>query len=204
MERWQRYLILGLAALVASFAVFSAGFALGKRDGGRVLVTTGGVSGDGSNLVQEAFDRIMSTAVDPPDPDALARGAIKGMVDALGKNGDPYAFFYTPSGYRSLRELTTGKFSGHRRVAEGEGRQARDRLRPARAPRPTIRDSSEATSIVAIDGDQVGDMTTDEAVALIKGPEGTDVALGIDQGGRLSQLLDHEEPASSFRTSRPG
>ena len=136
MERWQRYLILGLAALVASFAVFTAGFALGKRDGGRVLVTTGGVSGDGSNLVQEAFDRIMSTAVDPPDPDALARGAIKGMVDALGKNGDPYAFFYTPSGYRSLRELTTGKFSGIGVWLKVKDSQARDRLRPPAHPGP--------------------------------------------------------------------
>ena len=182
MERWQRYLILGLAALVASFAVFTAGFALGKRDGGRVLVTTGGVSGDGSNLVQEAFDRIMSTAVDPPDPDALARGAIKGMVDALGKNGDPYAFFYTPSGYRSLRELTTGKFSGigvWLKVKDGKLEIV------SVLPRTPAHDSGlkRGDTIVAIDGDQVGDMTTDEAVGLIKGREGTDVKLGITREG---------------------
>jgi len=193
MERWQRHLILGLAALVATFAVFSAGFALGKRSDGRIFVTTGDMSGDGLDLVQEAYDRIMSTAVDPPDPAALARGAIKGMVDVLGKSGDPYAFFYSPSGYRSLRELTTGKFSGI-----GVWLKVKDsRLEIVSVlPSTPAHDSGlrRGDVIEEIDGEVVGEMTTDEAVSFIKGPEGTPVELGISRGGQaLSFAITREK-----------
>ena len=182
MERWQRYLIIGMAALVGAFAVFSAGFALGKRNEGQILITGGNVSGDGQKLVQEAFDRIMSTAVEPPDSNALARGAIKGMVEVLRKSDDPYAFFYSPSGYRSLRELTTGKFSGigvWLKVKDG-------RLEIVSVlPSTPAHDSGlkRGDTIQSIDGDEVGEMTTDEAVGLIKGPEGTRVDLGISRAG---------------------
>src|SRR5687767_9245219 len=108
MERWQRITIIVLSGLTIIFAAFSVGFSVGaKRDGARLL---GGVETIGS--VQEAYDKIMSEAVDPPSEQALVRGAIKGMVDILKKNEDPYALFYTPRGYRSFQELTTGKFSG--------------------------------------------------------------------------------------------
>ena len=182
MERWQRYLILGMAALVGAFAVFSAGFAMGKRNDDRILVTTEGVSGDGLQLVQEAFDRIMSSAVEPPDPDALARGAIKGMVEVLRKSDDPYAFFYSPSGYRSLRELTTGKFSGI-----GVWLKVKDSKLEIVSVLPSTpaHDSGlkRGDTILSINGDEVGELTTDEAVGLIKGPEGTEVDLGIARGG---------------------
>jgi carboxyl-terminal processing protease len=183
MERWQRYLILGTAAVVAAFAVFSAGFALGKKGGDeQILITTDEVSGDGLKLVQEAFDRIMSSAVESPDPGALARGAIKGMVDVLQKSDDPYAFFYSPSGYKSLRELTTGKFSGigvWLKVKDGKLEIV------SVLPSTPAHDSGlrRGDTIRSIDGDEVGEMTTDEAVALIKGPEGTEVDLGIIRAG---------------------
>ncbi|MGH2755079.1 MAG: S41 family peptidase [Actinomycetota bacterium] len=182
MERWQRYLVLSLAAFVASFALFSAGFALGKRDEGRILVTTGDVPGDGLGLVQEAFDRIMSTAVEPPDADALARGAIKGMVDVLRKTDDPYAFFYSPRGYRSLRELTTGRFSGI-----GVWLKVKDGALEIVSVLPSTPASGSGLqrgdTIEAIDGAAVGQMTTDEAVGLIKGREGTAVTLQISRDG---------------------
>ena len=192
MERWQRYVILGLAALVGSFAIFSAGFALGKRDDGRVIVTTDEISGDGIDLVQEAFDRIMSTAVDPPDPGVLSRGAIKGMVEVL-KKSDPYALFYSPSGYRSLRELTTGKFSGI-----GVWLKVKDNKLEIVSilPSTPAHDAGlvRGDVILSIDGDEVGQMTTDEAVALIKGPEGTVVDLGVARTGEsLSFSITREK-----------
>lgn len=178
MERWQRITIIVLSVLTVVFAAFSVGFSVGaKRDGTRLV---GGVETIGS--VQEAYDKIMSEAVEPPSEQALVRGAIKGMVDVLKKSEDPYALFYTPRGYRSFQELTTGKFSGIGVWLKQKG----DDLEIVSVLPDTPAQASglkRGDVIRDIDGQEVGDISSDDAVALIKGPEGTEVDLEIERDG---------------------
>lgn len=183
MERWQRYLIITLSALVGAFAVFSVGFAFGSE--GRApttLLGTSGGSGEGTSAISDAYDRILSTAVDPPSEQALTRGAVKGMIDALKENDDPYAAFFSPQGFKSLQELTTGKFSGI-----GVWLKVKDKdleIVSVLPETPALKAGlQQGDVIVEIDGKVVADLTDDEAVSLIKGPEGSEVEILIERDG---------------------
>ena len=80
MERWQRYLIVTLSGLVGAFGIFSVGFAFGSGDGRATtfLGSTGGGDGKGSSAIGDAYDRILSTAVEPPSEQALTRAPSRG------------------------------------------------------------------------------------------------------------------------------
>ena len=180
MERWQKITIIILSALTVVFTSFSVGFSLGSaRDGSMRL---SGEDADTIGSVQDAYEKILSEAVDPPSEQALVRGAIKGMVEVLKKNDDPYAFFYTPRGYRSFQELTTGKFSGIGVWLKQKGEDLEIvSVLPDTPAQPSGLRSGDV--IRQIDGEPVSNMTSDDAVALIKGPEGTEVDLAIDRDG---------------------
>ena len=182
MERWQRYLIVALAAFVGSFGLFSAGFALGQRDQPRLFVE-GASGGDGAGAIQKAYEEILGGSIEPPDESALARGAIKGMIDVLKKDSDdPYAFFFSPKGYRSLQELTTGKFSGIGVWLKVKGDDLE--IVSVLPSTPALEAGLQRGDVITtIDGQSFEDLSSDEAVALIKGPEGSTVELGIERDG---------------------
>lgn len=182
MERRQRYLMFGLAALVAALGMFSVGYALGRDEGGSFPASAS--AAEGNDLIQEAYEKILSTSVDPPDGETLARGAIKGMIDVLKKTDDPYAFFYSPKGYRDFQELTTGKFSGIGVwLREKSGRLQIVSVLP---DTPALEAGLQRGDVLrSIDGKEIVKISTDEAVALIKGPEGTTVDLEIERKGEV-------------------
>src|SRR3954469_10598544 len=108
MDRSMKYVMAGLAAAVVGAMLFSFGF----WAGGRTAPTTTRIEAHGNQLIDDAYDRIENSAVEPPNEDDLAQGAIKGMVKVLQKAGDPYALYYDKQSYESFQELTTGRFSG--------------------------------------------------------------------------------------------
>ena len=177
MERWQKIAIAVLGVVTVAFGAFSIGFSLGS--GGDKPAFLG--SDRGADSVEEAYNKILSEAVDPPSEKALVRGAIKGMVEVLQKNEDPYAFFYTPEGYRSFQELTTGKFSG---IGVWLKQKEDDLEIVSVLPGTPAQDVGlkRGDVIRSIDGEPVVEMSSDDAVAKIKGPEGTEVSLAIERG----------------------
>jgi carboxyl-terminal processing protease len=180
MERWQKVVLTVLAVITVVFASFTVGFTLGSGEEG-VLPFTSGDEGD-VELIEDAYEKILSSAVDPPNRDALVRGAIQGMVEVLKDSKDPYALFYTPRGYRSFQELTTGKFSGIGVWLKQKG----DNLEIVSVlpSTPAVRAGLDRGDVIrAIDDEPVAGMTSDEAVARIKGPEGSEVTLGIERAG---------------------
>jgi carboxyl-terminal processing protease len=181
MERHHRLLVTSLAVLVVGSTVFSVGFALGRRSGDAIEIR--GVRGRGLSLVDEVYRSIRSSAVDPPGDGALARGAVKGMVAALKRSSDPYAYFFSPKSFSSFSELTTGKFSGIGVWLKEKGRRLE--IVSVIPSTPAQAAGLERGDVIEeIDGSPVRDMTSDEAVARIKGAPGTTVALVIDRGGR--------------------
>ncbi|HYI44074.1 MAG TPA: S41 family peptidase, partial [Actinomycetota bacterium] len=107
---------------------------------------------------------------------------VKGMIDALKKSEDPYALFYSPKGFKTFQELTTGSFSGIGVwLKDREGDLEIISVLPAS---PALKAGMESgDTILEIDGEVVDRMTTDEAVARIKGPEGSEVTLGVERDG---------------------
>ncbi|MDQ3964394.1 MAG: S41 family peptidase [Actinomycetota bacterium] len=182
MERWQKAAILVLATLTVVFASLSVGFALGSGD--RDIIPFGSDDGDSDlRLIEDAFEKIRSSAAEPPSDKELARGAIKGMVDVLKSADDPYAFFYTPSGYRSFQELTTGKFSGIGVWLKQKGDELE--IVSVLPSTPAVDAGLRRGDVIrSIDGAAVTEMTSDDAVGHIKGPEGTEVTLGVERQGQ--------------------
>ncbi|HWC13811.1 MAG TPA: S41 family peptidase [Actinomycetota bacterium] len=179
MQRWQKIAIAAVTVVAVAFGAFSVGFSLGA--GGEKPTFLGG--GGGADSVEEAYNKILSEAVDPPSEKALVRGAIKGMVEVLQQNDDPYALFYTPKGYRSFQELTTGKFSG---IGVWLKQKDDDLEIVSVLPGTPAQGAGlkRGDVIRSIDGEPVLEMSSDDAVAQIKGPEGTDVSLGIERGAK--------------------
>lgn len=190
MSGWYKSIVAVLLGAIAATALFAAGFWVGK---GRTIEVPvfpdidlrdiGGASGDGNQIVSEAFERILSSGVEAPDEDVLVRGAIKGMVEVLQKNGDPYALFYGKKSFKEFRELTSGEFSGIGVwLDEKNGKLFVLSVLP-NSPALQV-GLKPGDQIEAIEGDPVSGMTSDEAVARIKGRSGTEVALTVIRDGK--------------------
>jgi carboxyl-terminal processing protease len=185
MHSWQRLVLAILAVLAVATGTFTLGYAIGERNERRQILGTEVDTGRGLQTVRDAFREIRRSSVEPPSEEELARGAIKGMVEVLKRRADdPYALFYSPKGYRSFRELTTGQFSGIGVwLKQGGGSLEVDLVLPRTPARRAGLESGDV--IRSIDGAPVDKMTTDEAVTRIKGPEGTEVDLGIERDGAM-------------------
>src|SRR5687768_16915688 len=114
MNGWQKPVLAVLLAAVASSFLFAAGFWVGE--GRRIEIpvfsdssASGEFGGNGNQVISEAYRRIVDSAVEAPNEDALVRGAIKGMVEVLKDSGDPYALFYGARSFKEFQELTTGE-----------------------------------------------------------------------------------------------
>ena len=188
MPRSQRILFVVLAALSLGLTTFAAGYLAGgagddRAPGGGPVVVDGEIpEGEGAKVIADALERIREAAVDPPSESSLVKGAIRGMVRVLRRSDDPYALFYTPEGYEAFQELTTGQFSGI-----GVWVKPRDQLLEIVSVLPGTPAQESGLKrgdvIQTIDGADVTEINPDEAVARIKGPEGSAVEVGVQRDG---------------------
>lgn len=178
MERWQRVATVVLAAVTLAFVSFSIGRAFGEQP----TFDSGATSAEGSRLISDAYDKIRSSAVVAPDEEELARGAIKGMIEVLRDSSDPYALFYSPKGFETFQELTTGRFSGIGVWLKQKGEDLE--IISVLPSSPALEAGLERGDVIrTIDEEEVAKFSSDEAVAMIKGPEGSEVSLGIERAG---------------------
>lgn len=190
MNSWYKPVLGVLLAAIAAAALFSAGFWLGRDRAVEVPVFSDGgggegpgqYNGNGNQVISEAYRRIIDSAVDVPGEAALVRGAIEGMVEVLKESGDPYALFYGAKSFQEFQELTTGKFSGIGVWLDVKDAQLV--ILSVLPNSPALEVGLQPGDVIeAIDGEPVSKMTTDEAVARIKGESGTEVELTVDRGG---------------------
>ena len=176
-----------LFAVLAAFSVGLTTFAAGylAAGGPQQSDAEGDVSlgrdvepGQGLEVIADAFEQIRGSAVNPPSEQALVHGALRGMIKVLKKKDDPYALFYTPNGYKSVRELTTGRFSGIGVWVKLQGDELE--IVSVLPSTPALKAGLKRGDVIeSIDGTPVSGMTSDEAVARIKGPEGSNVNLVV-------------------------
>jgi len=109
------------------------------------------------------------------DREKMVYGAIEGMVKALD---DPYTSFFNPEDSKQFLEDANGSF-------EGVGMEIGIKKGALQVVSPIENSPAQAAGIraediiVKIDGKSTADMTTDEAVDLIRGVKGTEVTLAI-------------------------
>ena len=158
-------IILMLAAVVA--VSFGTGWIVGNRPSPQQSL----------GVISQVWDLIYEDYVDKDqlDAEALAQGAIRGMVEALD---DPYTAYLDPADYELSQRGLEGKF-------EGIGAHVADREGQAVVIAPVAGSPAEAAGVRAgdiileVDGQSTAGMSLVEVVMLVRGPRGTTVVISV-------------------------
>lgn len=129
------------------------------------------------NLINIAFGVIRDKYVEPDKIDGrtLTEGALKGMVDALN---DPHSAYLTPAQYLLTESDLGGKFEGIGAYV-GTNNGVISIIAPVPGSPADIAGIKVGDLIVEIDGKSTSGMNVNDAVLLIRGPQGTSVKLTV-------------------------
>ncbi len=128
------------------------------------------------DIFAKVLHYVETNYVDDVNPDDLIYGAIKGMLDEL----DPHTMFMPPDVYREMKIDTTGEFQGIGLVAE----QRDTRLvvvKPIEGSPAFDAGIMADDIIIEINGVTTEGLSLKEAVALMRGPEGTTIRLILER-----------------------
>lgn len=157
-------------------AVVLAGL-LGGVFGGRVLATQQGLP-EHYDAFAAALAAVEANYVDDVDSERLVYQAIGGMLQTL----DPHSNFMDPRSYAQLRERQEGRYYGLGitiNVIDG-----RITVMSIFEGSPAFRQGLRRGDVIArITGTDATDMTSDEAVRLLRGPKGSSVDIAIRRTG---------------------
>ena len=171
-------IISSIILIVAFAAVFGFGFWAGKA---QVVCRVCAPETVNFSLFWEAWNKVRDTYVNPADFDTqkLIYGAISGMVKSLD---DPYTVFFTPNQNKEFLEDVGGRFEGVGMEIDIKDNQLQvvAPLEGTPAERAGIRAGDK---ILEIGDRSTADITVEEAVSLIRGKKGTEVALQISRKG---------------------
>ena len=129
-----------------------------------------------TQVVDEALARIASDYYRPIPKSQLANTSIAGAVASLN---DRFSHYLTPKEFHEFDSPPsfTGIGVGRRTRTPGSARS-----RECSTPPPPMRAGLQAGEvIVAVNGRRLVGLSADAATSLIKGPPGTEVALGIER-----------------------
>ncbi|MCC6166981.1 MAG: S41 family peptidase [Caldilineaceae bacterium] len=204
MNRWVKVLVVLVVIALVGMTSLGAGVLIGSSGVGSALWRGGsGEEPEQFGVFWQAWDIVQKNFVDRDalDPTAMTYGAIRGMVTALGDEG--HTAFLTPEERERQQSDLSGTFSGI-----GAQLGVRDQLPVIVAPfdgSPADQAGVKAGDIIIkVDGQDVTTLPLNEIVALIRGPEGTDVTLSLlrpDENRSLEVTITRGEikvPAASW------
>lgn len=133
---------------------------------------------DELTVINKLYTILMTTYFEEVDSEVLIEGALEGMAGAIG---DPYTEYLNEVESTSFDEDISGSFQGIGAEVMKDGEYVRIVSPIANSP------AAEAglqpnDLIVEVDGESVAELTINEAVSLIRGPEGSDVELLLIRG----------------------
>ncbi len=188
-----------LVAIVTGSALFVGGFSLGAH-----VATTPGTPADQESRFGpfwDVYSLIQSKYAGSPRPsqDQLVQAAISGMMQSLN---DPWSYYQSPSDFENSLLDVGGQAQGigvqvQLQPVDPNSTTACQTIgggcelaiaqvipgSPAEAARVLAGDV-----IVSVDGKSLDGLTVDQTIALIKGPKGTSVTLGLDRSGTSLQI----------------
>ena len=169
-------LSIGIAAVVLSAL-------LGGLFGGQVLATQADLP-EHYGRFATALALVETHYVDEVDTERLIYQAIGGMLQTL----DPHSSFMDPRSYAQLRERQEGRYYGlgiSINVIDGD-----ITVMSIFEGSPAYRSGLRRGDVIArITGQNAKDMTSDDAVRLLRGPKGTAVDISIRRTG-YDELID--------------
>ena len=128
--------------------------------------------------LEEVYAILMTQYLEEVDSQALIEGALEGMAGAVG---DPYTEYLDEVQTSSMDEDIEGSFEGIGAEVMKEGEYVRI-ISPISGSPAEEAGLLPNDLISEVDGESVADLSINEAVALIRGPQGSDVRLLIIRG----------------------
>ncbi len=183
---------LGITALIAGLAAVLY-FSLIS---GRVTASGNQTVASEDSVVDRDFLSKMQALEDTIDQyyyleevtdEELQEGAYRGMLDALG---DPYTVYYTKEEFESFMQETEGLYYGIGAYMTQESETGLPMVAGLIPGTPAEAAGLRPDDVVyEVDGESVYGMSLDAAIALIKGPEDTQVTISVQRDGE-DDLLD--------------
>lgn len=140
-----------------------------------------------TRVLDEALGEVSSSYYRKIGNEALADAAIKGVVKSLD---DRFSNYFTPKEYAAYRMSQDSQFSGIGTTVKPDPRGLR--IAQVFDASPAARAGVKVGDVLeSVDGRSLKGLTADIATARVKGPQGTDVKLGILRGKakRLSVVV---------------
>lgn len=143
------------------------------------------IAGSQSVVTEQAADLIETRYFREPDLARLDDASIQGMVTELRKRyRDRFTHYFDPEQAAAFNDALSGTFSGVG-MTVGEMRKEGFSVGTVFEGSPADRAGLEPGDvIVAVNGEKIAGDPIDVVVSRIKGPEGTDVDLGVRVQGR--------------------
>jgi carboxyl-terminal processing protease len=143
-----------------------------------------------SGLVAEAAEAIEDSYYRPVGEEELGNASLQGMVRELRRrHGDRFSEYFSPESLESFNQQIEGRFSGIGLSVIG----VKQGLRVAQVfPRSPAEQAGIRTgdTVVSVEGESLAGQSSTEATQKIKGPEGTEVTIGVRDGksGKVREL----------------
>jgi carboxyl-terminal processing protease len=146
--------------------------------------------GSDAGLNVEAMEVIKDNYYRPVGGTELSNSSLQGMVRELRKrHHDRFSEYFSPESREGFNQEIEGRFSGVGLsvVPVKRGLRAVQVFHGSPADQAGI---EPGDTIVSVDGDSIAGLSSSEATAKIKGPEGTEVTLGVldAKSGKVKDL----------------
>lgn len=180
----------GLTVVAVLAATLAAGIWLGANPHHLPAGVRDALAGGTGSLTAEAADLIQTNYFREVSGDELDDGSVNGMVQAVSKkHDDRFSHYFDPAAVERFDQAISGSFTGVGLTVTGIPRGLRVARVIAGAPAAAA-GIKPGEVIVSVNGDSIAGKSVEEATALIKGPEGTEVELGVEPaaGGKARSL----------------
>jgi carboxyl-terminal processing protease len=143
----------------------------------------GGLTAEAAEVIEDSYYRRVG-------PEELGNASLQGMVRELRKrNKDRFSEYFSPKSLEAFNQSIEGHFSGIGLsvVPVKRGLRAAQVFPGSPADKAGI---EVGDTIVSVDGESIAGQSSNEATAKIKGPEGTEVTVGVrdSKTGREREL----------------
>ena len=195
---------LGLALIILMVGV--VGYAVGDTSAGGsgTGVTSSRPApegtGEGYNILDEIEGILEEDFVNPDavDPNILHRGAIDGLIEALA---DPHTVYISPEDFATGIDIISGAF-------EGIGAQVDQDpvtgeiviVAPFRGSPAEAAGVLPGDVLVSVNGESAEGWSVADAVRKIRGPQGTDITIGIRHSDETEEELTIERATIEIPT----
>jgi carboxyl-terminal processing protease len=179
-----------MVALVAALlVVLCAGIWLGGHPSKLPEFLRDKLVGEGAGLNLEATELIEDNYYRPVGSQELSNASLQGMVRELRRrHADRFSDYFSPEALASFDEQISGRFSGvGLTVSAAEQGLRVDSVFPHSPAAAAGIEPGDL--IVSVDGDSIAGEPSEVSTAKIKGPEGTEVTVGVRSPGEKTRRL---------------